>query len=174
MFLVVGDKDVTGFESIAGKGFDPLSYRVMLMEHHYTAQMDFTWTKLKISQARLYNLRKECSKILSFARVNSIIVDKPINENQKQVLLEILLDNLDTPKFLGKFGDFVKDVSNEIATKSTLNPKNLAAIKFWEDEFLKLDLLPNFDSEILVIAEQRSIAKIKGITKKLTNLETKS
>ncbi|NJL97064.1 hypothetical protein HC864_04625 [Candidatus Gracilibacteria bacterium] len=173
VFLVVGDKNVTSFESIAGKGFDPLSYRVMLMEHHYTSQLDFTWAKLKISQARLYNLRKECSKILSFARVNSIIVDKPINENQKQVLLEILLDNLDTPKFLGKFGDFVKDVSNEIATKSTLNPKNLAAIKFWEDEFLKLDLLPSLDSEILVIAEQRSIAKNKGDYQKADQLRDK-
>jgi cysteinyl-tRNA synthetase/uridine kinase/REP element-mobilizing transposase RayT len=43
--------------------FDPLAYRLMLFEHHYTQQMDFTWEKLWQSQMRLWGIRKEAVKL---------------------------------------------------------------------------------------------------------------
>jgi cysteinyl-tRNA synthetase len=183
VFLVVGDKESTGFESIVSRGYDPLAYRMLLLEHHYNNQLDFTWGKLEVAQTRLYNLRKEIAKIKSFAAENYILVedlypqnidendDDKINQDgvlelqsqpQIKVLLETLLDNIDTPKFLEKFTAFVLETSNEISNNQNLNKKNLQTIMFWEREFLSLGLLPTVPKTVLDIAVARFDAKIVG------------
>jgi cysteinyl-tRNA synthetase len=191
VFLVVGDRDSTGFDSLESMGYDPLSYRMLMLEHHYTNQMDFTWDKLTTAQTRLYNLRKEVAKIMSFARENYVMADElfphnidwrdddKIDENdenttdsfdrsemnkapQIKVLLELLTNNLDTPKFLEKFTAFVLEVSNEIKVNSNLNAKNLQTLLFWEREFLNLGLAPEITDEVMVLGSDRFAAKLGG------------
>jgi cysteinyl-tRNA synthetase/very-short-patch-repair endonuclease/uridine kinase len=138
--------------------FDPIAYRLMLMEHHYTEQMNFTWEKLWQSQMRLWNLRKDAARIISFATQNKT---KPeTDQKQIQILLDYLLDNLDTPKFVEKYQNFLGDVINEIAKNNVLNPKNLGAILFWEKELLKLNFNPKISPEVIELIEQRQEAKI--------------
>jgi cysteinyl-tRNA synthetase len=138
--------------------FDPIAYRLMLMEHHYTEQVNFTWEKLWQSQMRLWNLRKDAARIISFATQNKT---KPeTDQKQIQILLDYLLDNLDTPKFVEKYQNFLGDVINEIAKNNVLNPKNLGAILFWEKELLKLNFNPKISPEVIELIEQRQEAKI--------------
>jgi cysteinyl-tRNA synthetase/uridine kinase len=138
--------------------FDPIAYRLMLMEHHYTEQMNFTLEKLWQSQMRLWNLRKDVARIISFATQNNITPET--DQKQIQVLLDYLLENLDTPKFIEKFQNFLGDIINEIAKNNALNPKNLGAILFWEKELLKLNLNPKISTEILDSLAQRQQAKL--------------
>ncbi len=155
VYTIVGEKKNTGFESIQEKGFDPLSYRMMLMEHHYTVQLDFTWDKLEQSQARLYNMRKEIAKILSLAKTESIEIDKKFVKPNQPVLIDILNNNLDCPKFLEMFNDLVKTtIENGVITKD-----KLMDILFWENNFLKMDLIPQIPSEIYKLGDQRDRAK---------------
>ncbi len=159
VYLVTGQKSKTGFDSIEEKGFNPLAYRLMLMEHHYTEQMNFTWEKLEASANRLNNLKKLTALVSSFAREQKIKPENEVSEKQKNILLSYLLDNLNTPKFLEKYQNFLEDIVNEIQQKQTLNSKNLTALKFWENEFLNLDLFPKIENEILELAEKRLEAK---------------
>ena len=82
------------------------------------------------------------------------------DQKQIQILLDYLLDNLDTPKFVEKYQNFLGDVINEIAKNNVLNPKNLGAILFWEKELLKLNFNPKISPEVIELIEQRQEAKI--------------
>ncbi len=190
VFLVTGSKETTGFDSLVSRGYDPLSYRMLLLEHHYNNPMDFTWEKLTTAQTRLDNLRKEVAKIVSFATTDYILVedfwphnidnsddDKIDSEDsvvdsfdddnraqsaQIKVLLSYLTNDLDTPKFLEKFTEFVLQVSNEINNNQNLNKKNLVTIMFWERKFLNLGLTPEIPQAIMDLGALRSDAKLAG------------
>lgn len=137
--------------------FDPLAYRLMLMEHHFTEQMNFTWEKLWDSQNRLWNLRKEAAKISSWAKQNA--TEQIIDEKQKQVLLDYLLDNLNTAKFVEKFQTFLSETGSAVAQNKNLNPKNWGLLNMWEREFLKLNLIPEISSDVILLGAKRQQAK---------------
>lgn len=161
VYTVIGDKENTGFESIEGQGFDPLAYRLLLQEHHFTSQLDFTWGKLKQSQSRLYNLRKETAKIVSFW--SSMIIepksDLSHTKKQSEILLQPLKDNFNVPKFLEKYEDLTNETSNAIKSTNTLNANNITTLKYWEKAFLRLDLFPIIPKKITLLANQRIQAK---------------
>jgi cysteinyl-tRNA synthetase len=161
VFLVGGKKSETGFESLIEKGFSSISYRMMLMEHHYTQQLDFTWEKLAQSQARLYGLRKDIARIVSFAHEKNIeiIIDRTQITHSVELLLKPLQENLNIPKFLEKYQNLVGDVLGEILQKNTLHPKNLMTILYFENELLNFDLNPEIPLEITELAALRAAAK---------------
>ncbi len=159
VFLVTGKKSQTGFDSIEEQGYDPLAYRLMLFEHHYREQMNFTWDKLTQAQNRLYNLRKMTAQIRFFSQENKIDPNSEILEKQRLIQLKPLQEDLNTPKFLERYQDFLQDIVNEIQTKKTLNQKNLNLMTYWEEKFLRLNLLPKIPAEILDLANQRVSAK---------------
>ena len=72
-----------------------------------------------------------------------------------------MLDNLNTPKFVEKFQEMISETLFEMNKNDNLNAKNLAAIELWENEFLKLDLLPDISEEVLNLAQKRMEAKQK-------------
>ncbi len=53
-------------EQIEEKGFDPLSYRLFLMENLEHQKIEFSWEKLAKSQERLWELRKKSMMIVLF------------------------------------------------------------------------------------------------------------
>ncbi len=156
VYRIIGEKA----DSISGHGFDPLAYRLMLMEHHYTEQLNFTWDKLTQSQNRLYGFRKDFAQILSFAKFHKVEVVEP-HPKQIEILIKPLLNNLNTPLFLEKFQDFTDDILGKILQDKILNEKNLATLLHLEKEFLKLNLNPIIPEEIIRLANQRTEAKQK-------------
>jgi cysteinyl-tRNA synthetase len=161
VYTVIGNKEETGFDSIEQKGFDPLAYRLLLQEHHYTTQLDFTWDKLQQSQNRLYNLRKETAKITSFWNSMSIEPKADIAKTSKQdeILSSPLCDNFNVPRFLEKYEELVKETSNAIKTTEVVNANNYSTLKNWEKVFLKLDLFPIAPKKVLALARKRNEAK---------------
>jgi cysteinyl-tRNA synthetase len=154
IYRVITDNE----DSIAGRNFDPLAYRLMLMEHHYTEQLNFTWDKLTVSQNRLFNLRKDFAQILSFAK-NHDIQEGEIDTQKQQELLTPLTENLDTPLFFSRFQEFVGTVLSGVIKSQTLSENDLVMLKFWEQEFISLDLAPTIPTEIIELCEQRLLAK---------------
>ncbi len=163
VYLVHGKKEITGFDSIEEKGYNPLSYRMMLFEHHYSQQLDFTWEKLTQSQSRLNGLKKDVAKIRSFASIN--LADQPITTPTDKpspavtLLLSTLLNNLNTPLFLEKYQDLIGDVLGEILTKQTVHPKNLDTLQTIDTKITGFDLFPDIPQDIVELANQRSMAK---------------
>jgi cysteinyl-tRNA synthetase len=162
VFLVAGKKEVTGFDSLEEKGFDPLSYRMMMMEHHYAQQLDFTWDKLAQSQTRLYGIRCDIAKIVSFAEAQSIdisLIDSSKITHSLKTLLKPLQTNLNTPLFLEKFQRLVGDILHEIGSKKTIDSRNVMILQYFETELLELNLFPEIPTNIEELAQLRLEAK---------------
>jgi len=129
--------------------FDPLAYRMMLMEHHYTEQMNFTWEKLWQSQMRLWGLRKEAAKIN--------IKDEKIDlrsQSKFNLFIEILADNLDISRFLETYQSLLSD------TAQVEDLVNSRILNFLDHNFLKLNIFSfGLESSIIDLAESRKLAK---------------
>ncbi len=125
--------------------FDPLAFRMLLMEHHYTDQMNFTWDKLWQSQMRLWGLRKEAAKLQDQNSIQS--AHKSVNfEN----LLSILANNLDIPNFLEKYHALL------VQTAQTNQLDNIYTLDYLDQNFLKLSLFrPQTEAKILDLASIR-------------------
>ena len=130
--------------------FDPLAYRMLLMEHHYSEQMNFTWEKLWSSQMRLWGLRKEAAKAKT--------VEQKVDLNdlgQFIELLETLTNNLNVPKFLEKYHNLL------VETAQDKNDSNSQILSFYDVNFLKLDIFsPTIDQKVLELAKSRQEFKI--------------
>lgn len=174
VYLVKGSKEVTGFESFEERGFDPLAYRLMLMEHHYSEQMNFTWEKLEQSQSRLFNLRKEAAKLISkrLAFVEQTQASQKREEmtgqvqNKIDVLLEPLRQNLNFTLFLETFSKLLTDTANLQLTSSGQSTQmletfllNYFAIHQLDLELLNLKLFEPCLSQAFEMAELRKQAK---------------
>ena len=158
IYLVQGNKADTGFDSLTSQRYDPLAYRLMLFEHQYTEQLNFTWDKLTQSQTRLFGLRKLVAVVSSFARTHTIVAGNP-ETSQIQVLLTYLTDNLNAPLFVERFAEFVRECVNEINTKGVLHPSNWGTIAYWENELLELGLLPTLEPELITLVDARFALK---------------
>jgi cysteinyl-tRNA synthetase len=166
VYLVRGRFSSTGFYSLTNppteikrklkakygfQGFEPLAYRLMLMEHHYTEQLNFTWDKLEQSQLRLWHLRKEAAKLTNLVNHSDqkTIATQPIFLE----LLELLLDNLNLPKFLEKYQALLSQAG---ANRDT----NLATIlAIFDHKILSLDLFPKLPTKLVTLANQREMAR---------------
>jgi cysteinyl-tRNA synthetase len=118
---------------IIEKGFDPLAYKLLMFEHNYQDQMNFTWDKMAQAQNRLYNLRKDAAKISSYisslgeltANDDPSVASTSTSHGKQAVSstdlkkewLEILCNNLDTAKFLEEYQAKLSELSN-LATKA--------------------------------------------------------
>jgi cysteinyl-tRNA synthetase len=158
VYQVVGDTTVTGFETIASKKIDPLSYRVMLMEHLYTEQLNFTWRKLESSRARLNNLRKLSSAIISFAESQSLPVETYDHTND--TLLAPLLNGLNTPLALEQYAQLLSETVDRISKDKVLSTLDYSRVVFWDKEYFKLDLFSPIDLKIVDLVAKRKEAKI--------------
>ncbi len=157
LFLVTGQEEITGFPSIEDKGYDPLAFRLMLIEHHYREPINFTWDKLTQSQNRLFNLRKEVAKIRSFSQSPDLeAMDDQKHELQKQEWLEILTTDLNLPKFLDIYQEALTHCVNRIQTEGKLAVHDHFNLSKFGTEILKLKLFElELPQSVLEKAEER-------------------
>jgi cysteinyl-tRNA synthetase len=161
VFTVIGEIETTGFDSIASKGFDPLAFRLMLLENHYTNQMDFTFDKLTQSQARLHGLRKEIAKIISFKQNFGFTEDLDIEllKLDQKPFLEILAENLNTPKFIDAYQQKVLEISNNIKQNEIMTENDYQLLYSLHNELLQVNLFKSPSKEIRILADLRWKAK---------------
>ena len=157
--------------------FDPLAYRLMLFEHHYTVQMDFTWEKLWQSQMRLWGMRKEAAKINFTQHGDYGKYIQTIGEPNDKItpLIEFwmtdLVMNLNFPKFLSFYHEELENYAKQISLDN-LNVDLLKRYILWkfELEILNLNLFP-ITAPNKIIQKTDLVKKEKGqITDKIYNL----
>ena len=140
-YLVTGNAEVTGFESIVEKGYDPLAYRLMLFEHHYSQPLDFTWDKLAQAQTRLFNMRKEKAKIYSFYEAFQFgNFNKDKFESSKAQIIAPGLNNLDLAGLLNNYQELLLTTSNQIKDENFLDNSSYFALSEIDEDLLKLGL----------------------------------
>jgi cysteinyl-tRNA synthetase len=162
VYLVTGSKEITGYESLEEKGFDPLAYRLMLHEHHYGTQIDFTWDKLTQSQTRLHNIRKEAAKLQGFVKLfpDNLLKGFELAQNTTEIdWLEILAEDLNLEKFLQAYSQLILQMVQMVEKDQVIFASDIALAKKFDREFLKLNLFPVIDSSLWSQAKARQEAK---------------
>jgi cysteinyl-tRNA synthetase len=146
----------------------------MLLEHHYTEQLNFTFEKLTRSQTRLQNLKKEIALIVSYYlttnNVNNLDKICEVDERQKEFFVKTINDNLNFPRLLEQFQKLVKETVDAIVREDTLNEKNLSIIIDLEKSLLNLDLIYLPTENVINLAKERMKAKTDKDYQKSDNL----
>lgn len=132
------------------EGFNPLSYRFMVLQSHYRKQLTFSLESLSGAENAYKKLK---------SKINSLMEDGNIDENVKETYVtkfkNYLEDDMNTANAITLIYDCLKEETNDI-TKKTI-------IKDF-DKVLSLDLLTKEksivnESYILEMIEKRTEAK---------------
>jgi len=159
VYLVTGKKAETGFESIQERGFDALSYRLLLLEHSYDTQMNFTWDKLTQAQTRLHGLRKLAAMVEGFATTQDLVATA-FDAQPDNTILQTLCNNLNTPLFLEQYSQLLLNAVNAIRTTNSITQTQYDELIFWEKHLLQLDLFGVVPAAVHALASTRNEAKI--------------
>lgn len=95
--------NVYNLSDVIEHAFDPLSYRLLILQSHYRSQANFSWELLEAANSRLSDLR-------NFASLVYQAKDKTSKEHDFNGLTQLIkaafLDDLNTPKALAILSDF--------------------------------------------------------------------
>ncbi len=96
-------------EDIVAKGFDPLAFRLLVLQSHYRSQAHFSWTNLAAAQTRLKELR--AMAVLRWQpRAFTHDAGTFALEDVPQVITEFLANDLSTPEALA----FLSQVTTQL------------------------------------------------------------
>ena len=106
-------------KDIIEKGYSPMDLRYFYLSKIYRQQLNFTWTNLKNSKNSLDRLKNILSSIKKSAK-NSTKKNKKNIESAKKQFLEILGDDLNTPKALSFMWEILREEKLNDAEKYEL------------------------------------------------------
>jgi cysteinyl-tRNA synthetase len=136
VFNIIGDKSVTGYDSVVGLGYNPLAFRLLFLEHNYQEQINFTWDKLTQSQNRLHAMYKLA------AAINDTSTNTTTNTNLDQIFQDLLLDNLQTSSVLELFQ---KHLTEQVTARNNnqLDITILNSLRLLDSKVLMLNIFQN-------------------------------
>ncbi len=101
---------------IEEKGFDPMAFRLLVLSGHYRSEINFSWEILEAAQNRLNNWQAIAD--LRWQRTQGVGPEPMNGAEFGDKLLEILSDDLDTPKSLA----FIDESLDMIAKTNFCEP----------------------------------------------------
>ena len=133
------------------KGYNPLSYRYMVLNSHYRKQLVFTFDNLDSAEKSYKKLLNRISNINSDGELNKELFDKYNN-----IFKEHLNNDLNTANAITTIFDLLKDDNLNGKTK-------LELIKSWDTvlglDLIKKEVLTDKHDYIMKKIEERKIAK---------------
>ncbi len=143
-------------EQIMSQGFSPMDFKMFVLQSQYQTESNFSFENLKSAQNRLKNWQNIASLRWQVKGSDGTIPSLAT----KQIILEEVNNNLDTPKALAKideiFGEIIK------ANPEKLNYDNLLELLEFIDELLGLNLIastPDISDEIKMKIIERNNAR---------------
>lgn len=106
-------------EDIVSRGYDPLAFRLLVLQANYRNQVHFSWDNLAAAQARLKRFQNLAARQHQLGRPNENTATLP---NPNDTILPALADDLDTPKALAAVEDFIDEVEDKNLSDGTLRP----------------------------------------------------
>ncbi len=145
---------------IVEKAYDPIAFRLMVLQSHYRNQSNFTWENLSAAQNRLKSYQAMADlKHQTNESAKSLGNDYFINIEQQ--LKEVLSDDLKTPEAL----KLVSEMASQIESNGLcLSPSDIAAfetlLKFIDESLgINLSNRPDIDEELKNLLHQRETAR---------------
>lgn len=110
--------NIYSLRDIEIKGFDPLSFRYLVLTAHYQSKLNFTWESLAAAQNALKKLKESVVKTKSEAKKSAI---SKIDFNKyRDKFLSLINNNLETPIALAFLWDIIKSEKLNAKTKYNL------------------------------------------------------
>lgn len=103
-------------EDIVKRNIDPLALRLVFLENKYRSQMDLTWSQIEAADLTLQRWRRKYQEWSSTEVHN----DPEVVARLLESILEILRNDLDTPRALLKLRAIERDTSISPSTKGQL------------------------------------------------------
>jgi cysteinyl-tRNA synthetase len=169
-------------QDIVDKGFEPLAFRLLVLQSHYRSQVHFSWENLEAAQNRLRHWRQVADQRWQVLQPPQFIENLPDSHEdfekleqehphtiQSTKLLvaakEALADDLDTPQLLSVIDRFVNLVEQEGMTSFLL--QNFTWLLQFVQKALGFDLLAAdiTDEQKLLIHEREAARAAKDWSK---------
>ncbi len=93
---------------IISKGFDPLAFRLLVLQSHYSKQSNFSWELLQAAQNRLNNLKNLAD--LRFQYIKSDSYEGADIKEYMDIIVASLSNDLNTPKALSAVGGIESNI----------------------------------------------------------------
>lgn len=147
-------------DDVQEHAYEPLAFRLMVLQAHYQSQANFSWTNLEATQNRLQGYRAMADRV--WQPVAAGQVDAAELQTVRDQILEALQNNLDTPRTLVALSRLEAAIDNggistasQAAFRSFLNEL---------DAWLGLDLSSraDIDDAAKAILAQREQARQAG------------
>lgn len=148
-------------QDIVDRGFNPLAFRLLVLQAHYQSQVHFSWENLQAAQNRLKALQE-----FADLRFQKLQPPKQTTKNWLDELERIIQNNIDTPLALRALNEIVEDS----ATPNLLEPLTTHFEEYLEriDNIFGLNLLGSKDIELAqkqLIAEREDARAAKDWAK---------
>ena len=143
-------------EQIISQGFSPMDFKMFVLQSQYRTESNFSFENLKSAQNRLKNWQNIASLRWQVKGNDGTIPSLAT----KQIILEEVNDNLDTPKALAKIDEIFSEIIK--ANPEKLNYSNLLELLEFIDELLGLNLTtstPDIPDEIKIKIIERNNAR---------------
>lgn len=143
-------------EQIVAQGFSPMDFKMFVLQSQYRTESNFSFKNLKSAKNRLKNWQNIANLRWQIKGNDGIIPSLAT----KQVILEEVNNNLDTPKALAKIDDIFSEIIK--ANPEKLNHSNLLELLEFIDELLGLNLIastPDISDEIKIKIIERNNAR---------------
>ena len=114
------------------QGFDPLAFRLFLLQAHYRSQQDFSLDGLRGAQAALERLRRRAADARDDAAARGLELDPGIAQPFRDRFWAAIADDVNTPQALA--------VAFELARAADLSSAEVYALLVDFDDLLGLDL----------------------------------
>ena len=138
------------------RGFSPLDFKMFVLQSQYQTESNFSFESLKAAQNRLKNWQNIANLRWQIEGSKGEIPSLA----SKQIILEQINDNLDTPKVLAKIDEIFGEILK--ANPEKLNHHNLQELLEFIDDLLGLNLLgstPDIPEEIKKKIIERNAAR---------------
>ncbi|MBI4993954.1 cysteine--tRNA ligase [Candidatus Wolfebacteria bacterium] len=148
-------KNIFTLRDIEEKGFNPLSYRYLVLTAHYRSKLNFTWESLQASQNALNNLSEFLkTKTDKHQKTNE---NKNIKIYEKK-FLEAVNDDLNTPKAIALVWQIIKDnkLSNAAKKQLILNFDKVLGLNLNKIKPAKIQKIP---LKIKQMADERELLR---------------
>jgi len=144
---------------IAERGFDPLAFRLMILQSHYRSQSNFTWETLQASQKRLADFRAFAD--LRYQPLNNAKQNVDFRD-LKNKLHQTLSNDLSTPEALALLSSTYNRDSDGISINSM---SEFIELMQYVDAVFGLDLLKSPD----ITKEQKNLIAKRQQARKSQN-----
>jgi cysteinyl-tRNA synthetase len=158
-------------EDIKNKGFDPLAFRLLVLQSHYQNQAHFSWDNLEAAQNRLRDLQQVADLQWQLVPEGSDIYPHAIMSH-KSGFNKYLEENLNTPAALTVISGLERAITASGISEASLQPFK-ALLLWFDDSFgLALSNRPDVQADQKILITEREQARKNQDWQKADELRT--